>query len=85
MTLKMICDQYANYVLQTALLKYRNSLRVKQVLVNIKQQVKVIHLSDYGAKVLLKLAKVYDFLGQGEVRVIGEEEGAQKKLRPNQA
>lgn len=80
-TLEMICDQFANYVLQTALLKYRLSTRIKQVLSNIQSQIQQINRTEYGSKVLFKLMKVYDFASQGDTKLKDQNDQYKRKPR----
>lgn len=63
---KMISDQFGNYVVQTAMLRNRHSPKIKPTLKEIKKHGAVIKESQIGAKVMIKLGRVFDFWAQGE-------------------
>jgi hypothetical protein len=66
---KMLCDRYGNYVVQTALLRNRNSPKIQKVLNNIKSIVKELNENEYGSKVVQKLQRVFDFFSSENVKL----------------
>ena len=66
---RMICDQFGNYVIQTALLRNRNNPKIFPVLNSIKSISSDLSENEIGAKVLQKLSRVFDFWGGDEVKL----------------
>jgi hypothetical protein len=66
---KMLCDQFGNYVIQTALLRNRNDQKIKPVLNSIKAVSNEVNNNEIGSKVLQKLGRVFDFWGSEEVKL----------------
>jgi hypothetical protein len=76
---KMLCHQYGNYVVQTALLRNRNSPKIQKVLNNIKSIIKDINENEYGSKVLQKLQRVFEFYAGASVKLKDSHDHHHKK------